>query len=197
MKCSGSRLHQKALILLLEFSKLWSDPSKFWPFLDFGFSKFRREKRDIAQRSRQNFVCFSCIEGHQLFYKNSLESKSELKNALTECNQIIIPILHFNHFTSAFIKVVEKQFIYIDPFGENGKIVITFFLTFRDILEDSTIWLSKTVDHYIQVDFFNCGVHICQFVEALFQSADLIEVESPSECTKIMKLLDVEIAADP
>uniref|UniRef100_A0A1B0AGH2 Uncharacterized protein n=1 Tax=Glossina pallidipes TaxID=7398 RepID=A0A1B0AGH2_GLOPL len=57
----------------------------------------------------------------------------------------------------------------------------------KDILEDSTNWLCKKVDHYIQVDTFNCGVHICQFVQALFQSGDLTKVESPSEYRKIMK----------
>uniref|UniRef100_A0A1A9UDP1 Ubiquitin-like protease family profile domain-containing protein n=1 Tax=Glossina austeni TaxID=7395 RepID=A0A1A9UDP1_GLOAU len=182
------------------FSKLWSDSSKFWPFLELIEFQSLDERKEIYnsvveiyihiliwESKRQNVACFSCLEGHQLFYENSPECKSKLKNALTECNQIIIPILHSNHFTLAFINVVEKEFIYIDPFGENEKSVRTFFFIFRDILEDSTIWLCKKVDHYIQVDSFNCGVHICQFVQALFQSADLTKVESPSEYRKIMK----------
>uniref|UniRef100_A0A1B0B4T0 Ubiquitin-like protease family profile domain-containing protein n=1 Tax=Glossina palpalis gambiensis TaxID=67801 RepID=A0A1B0B4T0_9MUSC len=166
------------------FSKLGCDPSKFWPFLDLVDFQSLDERKEIYnsvveicihiliwESKRQNVVCFSCVEGHQLFDKNSLECKSKLKIALTECSQIIIPILPSNHFTLAFINVVEKQFIYIHPFRENEKI--------RCIRRQHNL----AVDHYIQVDTFNCGVNICQS----FQSADLTEVEGPSEYKKTMK----------
>lgn len=124
--------------------------------------------------SKKNGFSITCEQGGNFFY---IKNITRLDLPLENYEHIFIPVFEIDHFTLVYINTKNCSFTYINPMGETLRKVESLFKIFKmhNGLNDS--WRCEKLEHKRQTDAFNCGVFVCQFVEALLQGSKLSEID--------------------
>lgn len=123
----------------------------------------------------------TCEAGYNFFY-GSMDYSIDFMNFET----FFIPILHNSHFTLVYLNFNKKTFIYLNPLGiDMSDYLFQIFL--RKINQINSDWKVSQLEHDTQNDNFNCGVFICQYVEALLANKSLNNLQSPRTYRQYIK----------
>lgn len=123
----------------------------------------------------------SCEERNYFFY-----GTHDMVIPLAAYEYIFIPILHSMHFTLVVLNTIQKSFTYINPLGEE-QTECHRMLTIFESKAKTNMWTLANITHKRQYDNFNCGVYICQFVEAILNNGNLDCLENPNKYREIIK----------
>ena len=151
----------------------------------------------IAKRSRTCWLTGSQIENHiaRLHKENAFCLPNELatniivngkstlkKRALAKFRYLYGVINNKNHWTTMFVDINNREFVYIDPFGTTSARLNEAFanwLKFVELRRDLQLLHSikpfspLLIQHPLQQDDYNCGVFVCKFVSMLLRDENI------------------------
>ena len=145
----------------------------------------------ILLHKNNNSYAFSTLEGEYLFFGDG-----KLNIPTEDFNQIFIPIIHNYHFTLVYLNVKTNHFHYLDPWDDNDEETNQMFEIFKKIIPKNNDWNIKNIKRDFQTDYYNCGIFVCQYVEAILEDKPLINLPDPDEHRIFIKNKIIEYSDD-
>lgn len=126
----------------------------------------------LITQSEKSAYALSTEEGKNLFY-----SENYIDIPIDQFCHIFVPIIHNNHYTLVYLDIKKKVFYFFDSLKKINS--NDMFEKFEKYINDKT-WKNYNIEYDGQNDCFNCGVFICQYVEALLQENSPTNLRNPN-----------------
>lgn len=134
-----------------------------------------------THQSQTKIYSTTCEVGQGLFY-----SQNDIALDVKKYDQVFIPIIYRSHYTLVYLDVTRQYFCYIDPLGENESYCKKLLNIFERKTNEKD-WEIKLFEHDFQQDLFNCGVFVCQFVQAIITKNKLTGLCNPNRFRETIK----------
>lgn len=153
----------------------------------------------ILNKKKMEFQILSVSKSSVIFGDEDL-NENFIKSITFISDKIIMPIVRNDHFVLIYVNLREREFLLLDPLGNERLIITYYFMKFSQFLLkkkiDITNWRQRFEDHSRQNDAVNCGVFVIYFFSKLISGENLTSSFDIVDYRRNLKWLLLENSSD-